>query len=762
MSSTPTINPSQINSSLISPDTDLSIQYLARIFGEGWQKYIIGGGAPGESASVLFHLTGVFNTVVLTGVAAMIVYITMIGVVGTAHEGTPLGKRYSTLWTPLRSAFALFLLAPLPGAGGISIVQGIVLAMVYLSIGGANMMHSAANVFMTKNAGAIMTTTPMDGTPELARGILKKIVVQTWTVRNSTEQSIDVPWTTEWVDAPAPNTSWFRGKLFGNDAPPPKSGKYVVTFHTAKPGNPPQLADSNQWLDASKLDTGLRDHDLGVVELACPDHSSAVCTGRLKATLQLIADLRPIAEALVPINIDDSIRAFSGLSQDMRTAIARYDSSVRQVATASIMGGDAEYRRALQQYTTRSTELGWLTLGSWYHTIGAYQQASAEKIKAAPGIVDVDNDTLNKKFGARENRMMGGMVGPFQDSLAVVDRFDSYYRSNRADQSIARGPHSGGSFSGTREWFSRPATAIATTEWLSDGNPITNLQKVGHVVIDAAWVAAGGAAIAAVVPVGKLAAVKDAVTGSGGGKIATVIFALMVVGAVLAFYLPAIPFILWIMAVVGWFIQVFEAFVAAPLWAAAHAVPEGEGVAGQHGKQGYMLFLAILMKPALMVFGFFLSYELIIIVGKLIGDLFGIFATGLMAGYTSGPVTTIALLALVAGLFVAAGHKVFGLITWLPDNVLRWVGQMVQNMGEAESESRTRAIFGAVGGKTEQLASAATAGGSDAAGGGAARGGAGRRGLAADLAMGDAGGGYSAARSMGGTANNSVRRRYTS
>lgn len=127
-----------------------------------------------------------------------------------------------------------------------------------------------------------------------------------------------------------------------------------------------------------------------------------------------------------------------------------------------------------------------------------------------------------------------------------------------------------------------------------------------------------------------------------------------------------------------------------------HAVPEGEGVAGQHGKQGYMLFLAILMKPALMVFGFFLSYELIIIVGKLIGDLFGIYATGLQAGSASGPVSMIALLTILLALIVIAGHKVFGLITWLPDNVLRWVGQQVQNMDEGGAEGRTRTIFSGV------------------------------------------------------------------
>ena len=159
-------------------------------------------------------------------------------------------------------------------------------------------------------------------------------------------------------------------------------------------------------------------------------------------------------------------------------------------------------------------------------------------------------------------------------------------------------------------------------------------------------------------------------------------------------------------AVLGWFIQIFEAFVAAPLWAAAHAPPEGQGMAGEYGKQGYMLFLSILMKPPLMVFGFFLSFELVKIVGMMLGDGFMIFATGMQTNYATGPIAFLALTVLLAGMIVTFGHKVFGLITWLPDNVIRWVGQQAQSLGEHADEHRVRAI----------VAAAATQGGGVAGG----------------------------------------------
>jgi len=74
-------------------------------------------------------------------------------------------------------------------------------------------------------------------------------------------------------------------------------------------------------------------------------------------------------------------------------------------------------------------------------------------------------------------------------------------------------------------------------------------------------------------------------------------------GFTLAYYLPAIPIIFWVLGIVGWLIMVLEAVVAAPLWAASHVLPEGEGFAGPPARQGYMLLLALLIRPVLMVIG---------------------------------------------------------------------------------------------------------------------------------------------------------------
>jgi len=54
-----------------------------------------------------------------------------------------------------------------------------------------------------------------------------------------------------------------------------------------------------------------------------------------------------------------------------------------------------------------------------------------------------------------------------------------------------------------------------------------------------------------------------------------------------------------------------QSMVAAPLWAASHAMPEGEGFAGERAKQGYMLLMNVAIRPILLVIGFVLAMGMV-------------------------------------------------------------------------------------------------------------------------------------------------------
>ena len=173
----------------------------------------------------------------------------------------------------------------------------------------------------------------------------------------------------------------------------------------------------------------------------------------------------------------------------------------------------------------------------------------------------------------------------------------------------------------------------------------------------------------------------------------TVFLPLLLYGLALAYYLPAIPFIRWVSALVGWIILVVEALVAAPLWLCAHALPEGDGAAGQHGKRGYFLLLGILIRPPLMVAGFFAAVILMNVVGRLLGAGFEIFVGGTMQTKVIGITGTFSMLVILGIVVIMTANKFFSLIHYLPEHVTNWIGQQFHALGEKEDQAGVKNVF---------------------------------------------------------------------
>jgi hypothetical protein len=135
---------------------------------------------------------------------------------------------------------------------------------------------------------------------------------------------------------------------------------------------------------------------------------------------------------------------------------------------------------------------------------------------------------------------------------------------------------------------------------------------------------------------------------------------------------------------------------------AAHALPEGEGLAGQHGRQGYFLFLNVLLRPALMVTGLLFSMVIMSAIGKLIGLSMTVVGISLAGRYTFGLISTIAMSVILCSLILIVAHKIYALIAHFPSTIMRWVGQYFHNLGEDRDEQRVNDGFNKMGGKSER------------------------------------------------------------
>ena len=142
-----------------------------------------------------------------------------------------------------------------------------------------------------------------------------------------------------------------------------------------------------------------------------------------------------------------------------------------------------------------------------------------------------------------------------------------------------------------------------------------------------------------------------------------------------------------------WHCMLIEAVIAAPIWAASHAMPEGNGFVGQRAMAGYMVALSLFLRPTLMIFGFFAAAVLIIVMGKVVALLFIPAMSGMIGDHLAGIVTLFAMLGILVVVIIQIAHRAFGLIHEVPDKVLRYIGGGAENLGEASQEQQSRSIF---------------------------------------------------------------------
>ena len=170
---------------------------------------------------------------------------------------------------------------------------------------------------------------------------------------------------------------------------------------------------------------------------------------------------------------------------------------------------------------------------------------------------------------------------------------------------------------------------------------------------------------------------------------------MFVAGAVMAYYIPVIPFILFLFGVLTWFMMVFEAMMAAPLIALGLAHPEGHEYLGK-AEYAVMLLAGVFLRPMLMIFGFIAAIIFSHIGLWLVNTGFGNAWEyvnndqlqdwwGIAYGAASISIYTVIVLTVV--------NRSFSLIYEVPNKVLRWVGGTTEQTGEGHALEEIKGKF---------------------------------------------------------------------
>lgn len=269
----------------------------------------------------------------------------------------------------------------------------------------------------------------------------------------------------------------------------------------------------------------------------------------------------------------------------------------------------------------------------------------------------------------------------------------------------------------------------------ADIHPIAQLASVGKGLIEATirnlGISLGGGTA------GLFAGFLGPAIESVSGFFGTVASVTILLGFVLFYLVPFLPFLYFFFAIGGWIKGLFEAMVGVPLWALGHLRIDGEGLPGDGALTGYFLIFEIFLRPLLIIFGLIASVLIFGAMVKVLNDIFTLVISN-MTGFNAeagagaacgsdgrqleqpgtvawmrGPIDELFFTVVYGIIVYMIGMSSFKLIDMIPNNILRWMGQGIQTFNDQNTTpaeglvSKVAVSGGILSGQLGQIASGA-------------------------------------------------------
>ena len=334
---------------------------------------------------------------------------------------------------------------------------------------------------------------------------------------------------------------------------------------------------------------------------------------------------------------------------------------------------------------------GFVGLGSYYsQDVGAAdaynqaQQVQAAVIKPAP-LSDATAEATNWIYvraeqyiaGLDDNSKAGLIVGaavrPVSDENAIIAEF-----LKKSASSIPASCNSTGSTNNGQAILARVIDATGC-----DPSALSRMKNTGDYLSILGWIGMGLAATAKVS--GSIPIIGESLK-TFADIFLTLMETMTFFATMLSTYLPLLPYIAWLGAIISWLTVVIEGVVAAPLWAFAHLDTDGEGMGGR-AERGYTFLMNVALRPVLMVVGFVASILLIDIVGKFFFMTYAATVANSSAGSFQGLVALIVYIAIFFTTSVMIVNTCVNLIHVIPDVVLTWITNSTASTGVASGMS---------------------------------------------------------------------------
>ena len=641
-------------------------------------------------------------------------YTITAGTVQTAADGEWLGRRYSSVWLPIRTALGISSCAPV--FFGWSALQWITLCMAFMGNGLANM---AATKVAESTIRSMNWNLSAGGNPSASANELTVTIATMNTCRAAYNMAIR--------RAENPADSTIQAGPAGTIGAPTKSGLDVSDINEGNVGVGAAVAVNwvkNAWNNTSansptmvtyKWGTG---GECGQIEVKmAADGSSNLIGGAISTEIDQAASSvdSDLWRYVVQPNLAP---AGYNVTEQLDTWIKSTASNVQQNIYSKLpqLSAEASNKLNLNQtlFETQIKENGWMTLGVWFMTVLKTQQEVSGAMNAR--YFTVGYPTKPAK-GVPDTAI--ALYGQHMESAAqTFDDLVERYHATSALRLGASAAATSGALNG--EW------GIGIVNWLitsdTNTNPLIAMKRLGDNVVDTYLAVEMGTAVANVaMPIMRAAAATkataegaSAVAGevSGGAKgalgkasglldvasdlkatLGPLFQVLFFAGLLLAYYVPMIPFINWFAAILTYFATLIEGLFAGPVHAMAHMDGEGEGM-GQRTSHGYLFMFNLFLRPILMVGGFLAACGLVTVLGKwLMTSYQFLLADVTQDNWTVGPISIVVYVVIYCILCLQLVNKSFDLCHMLPDAVMAFIGAPHMSRGE---QHMTGAITAAI------------------------------------------------------------------
>ncbi|HDX3179255.1 TPA: DotA/TraY family protein [Escherichia coli] len=644
-----------IVSAATNPD-DLSRQALVTIFGD-----VVTNPLSTSDPTLIGSMFWVFNNIIAVLAIVWCIFISIRHVVRSGHQGQVFSVGRDIVG--ILSFVAGFLMI-VPTGNGWSLAQLIMLwGASIMGVGSANVMVQVAADNIAN--GYSMTVQPVQAsTRTAARGIFEMELCKYAVNAGLNDFNQTAKSSTSLITESAKTAS----------------GNYTVTVSNGSGicGTASLSVEGNETTDQSTIGKFFNPFS--------KNEYSGVISAQRAAMDNMISDMDNAASEFVTTFLEKR-NSGNGTLPDIETRIQRaadeYERAVQK--SLPIDNGEQSRKEALKSYLTT---YGWVTLGAWYQTFATANQRLAELADRAPAVTSMsslgevgDTDLFSAVMSAYKTQLQNTTYTP---PLGTVTSANEQRMANAQDPNSAISAILGRNMAYYTNLIATEISGSGTTS--NQVNPLIKMKNIGDITMvstEGLWtiyttarvVVAGGDASILVKLFNSLTGAASMLTALFEALAPPVYFLLFLMfcaGFSLSIYLPFIPFIFWMTGIGNWIVSVLIGCTAGPLWAATHLGTSEDR--GSRAAYGYIYLIDSMIRPPIMVFGFFFASVAIIAVGTILNTLFGAALVNVQFNSLTGIFSLAGFLLIYARICTTTVAAIFALQAYLPDHVINFLG----------------------------------------------------------------------------------------